>query len=68
MDILNYNTNHIKIISVDEEKSGGDTDISDLNIELVPTFIFYRNDIEKGRIIETPVNTIENDILDILNK
>ena len=68
MDILNFNTNHIKIICVDKEKSGGDTDISNLNIELVPTFIFYRNDNEKGRIIETPENTIENDILDILNK
>lgn len=68
MDILDYNTNYIKIICVDKEKSGGDTEISDLNIELVPTFIFYKNDLEKGRIIETPINTIENDILDILNK
>jgi len=68
MDIINYNTNHIKIICVDKEKSGGNTDISNLNIELVPTFVFYKNEVEKGRIIETPVNTIENDILSILKE
>lgn len=67
MDMLNYNTNYLKIICVDKEKSGGDVDILDLNIELVPTFILYGNGIEKGRIIETPINSIEKDIVDILN-
>lgn len=68
LDMIDYNTNHLKVICVDKEKSGGDTDISDLNIELVPTFVFYKNEVEKGRIIETPINSIESDILDILNK
>ena len=44
-------------------------DISDMrekyNIEYVPTFIVYLNDQEIGRIIETPMVSIENDLLDI---
>ena len=37
-------------------------------IERVPTFIFYRNDKEIGRIVETPNDLLEKDILMILNK
>lgn len=37
-----------------------------LNIERVPTFIFLKNKIEAGRIIETPVTSLEQDMLNIL--
>lgn len=35
-------------------------------IEYIPTFIFYENDNELGRIIETPMISLENDLLEIL--
>ena len=35
-------------------------------IEYVPTFIFYREDKEIGRIIETPILSLEEDMLAIL--
>jgi len=66
LDNLDYNTNHIKIISVDKTKSAGKIDITGLYIERVPTFIFYENNIENGRIIETPDSTLEKDIYNIL--
>jgi len=66
LDNLDYNTNHLKIICVDKSKSAGEIDISELYIERVPTFIFYENNIEKGRIIETPDATLEKDIYNIL--
>ena len=66
LDNLDYNTNHIRIICADKSKSAGEIDISGLYIERVPTFIFYENDIEKGRIIETPDSTLEKDIYNIL--
>jgi len=37
-----------------------------LNIERVPTFIFLKNKVEAGRIIETPVTSLEQDMLNIL--
>ncbi|MBA7703210.1 hypothetical protein ES703_111992 [subsurface metagenome] len=38
------------------------------NIIKVPTFIILINDEEKGRIIENPVKSVEEDLLDIINK
>jgi len=37
-----------------------------LNIESVPTFIFLKNKVESGRIIETPHTSLEQDMLNIL--
>jgi thiol-disulfide isomerase/thioredoxin len=39
-----------------------------LNIERVPTFIFLRNKVEAGRIIETPVTSLEQDMQNILTR
>lgn len=38
-----------------------------LNIHRVPTFIFYKNGKEVNRIVESPVQTLEEDILQIIN-
>lgn len=57
----------IKVICVDRQKKAGTYDIADLKIEKVPTFIFSRNGVEIGRIIETPLVTIESDIMKILS-
>lgn len=35
-------------------------------IERVPTFVFLENGVEIGRIIETPQQTMEQDVADIL--
>jgi hypothetical protein len=66
LDELNYNTNYLEIICVDKNKSAG-IDISDLKILRVPTFIFYQDGVEKGRIIETPSLTLEEDTYKIIN-
>ena len=68
LDLIDYNTNYLEIICVDKEKKAGDIDISTLNIERVPTFIYYKDDIEVGRIIETPSNSLVIDTYNILNK
>jgi hypothetical protein len=39
-----------------------------LNIEFVPTIIFYRDEVEIGRIIEFPVRTLERDMASIIGK
>lgn len=40
--------------------------IEDLKVERVPTFIFYRDGKEIGRIIENPKNSLVEDFLEII--
>lgn len=56
----------IYFTAVDSEKKGRRVDVSNLNIERVPTFIIYRNHNEIGRIVETPDESLEKDLLGIL--
>ena len=58
----------VTIICVNKDKRGGPISLEGMNIEKVPTFIFYRNVKELGRIIESPSETLEKDILTILSK
>ena len=58
----------IDYIGVNRDKLADDLDISFLNIDLIPTFIFYENDQEMGRMVETPSSTMENDMIRILKK
>lgn len=55
----------VTLMACDRMKKAGDVDISGLNIEFVPTFIFYADDKEIGRIVETPQMSLEEDILRI---
>jgi len=65
-DYLNYDENNIDMICVDHAKVGIDDEVNGLDIQLVPTFIFYRDGGEIGRIIETPEETLEKDIAKIV--
>ena len=56
----------LTLIAVDRAKTAGDTDISGLDVERVPTFIFYKKGREIGRIVESPTSSLEKDILLIL--
>jgi len=68
LDALKFDEAHVDIIAVNRKKTAGDTDISGLNIERVPTFIFYRKDREIGRIVEKPSSTLEKNMLLILSQ
>ncbi|MEP0861731.1 MAG: thioredoxin family protein [Ignavibacterium sp.] len=66
LDEINYPSEKVKLICVDRKKKGLSNEADDLNIELVPTIIFYRNGEEIGRIIETPQESLEKDLLGIV--
>jgi thiol-disulfide isomerase/thioredoxin len=66
LDLLKFPEEKVTLINVDRKKDGIDIDIFNLKIELVPTFIVYNNNVEIGRIIETPINLLESDLLQIL--
>lgn len=66
LDMLKFDEKNLKVYSVDRKKQAEGYDIDQYVIEKVPTFIFYKNDSELGRIIETPQETLERDILKII--
>ena len=56
---LNHTREEYKKSPTGEEKG--------LNIIKVPTFIFFKNGKEVNRIVESPVESLEKDILSIIN-
>ena len=68
LDRMKFNKENLTLICVDREKQGGDVDVSGYRVVYVPTFIFIRNGKELGRIVETPVRTLEEDMLGIVGE
>ena len=65
-----YDMNNLRMIALDNhperdlQSPGGEHEGK--NIEYVPTFIFYRDGEEIGRIVEYPEETLEKDMAKIL--
>ena len=66
LDELNYDLNSITLIGVNREKQGLSSEAEGLDIQFVPTIIFYKNGSEIGRIVETPAESLEKDLLKII--
>lgn len=67
LDTVGYKMKNLTVIAVDRSRTAPDTPVNTLNILRVPTFIFYRNKSEIGRIIETPEGSLEQNMIKILN-
>lgn len=67
LDLAGIDAGTMKVICVDGKKTGGDVSLEGLNIERVPTFIFYRDGKEVGRIIESPEKRLEKDYWRIIS-
>jgi thiol-disulfide isomerase/thioredoxin len=69
VDQSKINMNNVELICLDDRddvyKQGPNGEEKGLNIHRVPTFIFYKNEKEVGRIVESPVNSLETDISQI---
>lgn len=68
LDLLKFDYDNLTLICVDRTKAAPGIDMAPLKITLVPTFIFYRNNAEIGRIVETPAVSLEKDMLLIVKK
>jgi len=68
LDQIGFNMDYLTLIGVDSHKTAREIDVIPFNIERVPTFIIYRDEKEAGRIIETPIETLELDLLNILKR
>ena len=63
-----FDTANLTMIAVSQEKDTPNQLEKGLNIEYVPTIIFYKNEKEIGRYVELAQETLEKDMLAILNE
>jgi thiol-disulfide isomerase/thioredoxin len=68
MEEIDFPTGKLQMIGVDNLKISPIENYESLDIQRVPTFIIYRNNIEAGRIIENPVTSLEQDMVNILSR
>ena len=68
LDFLKYPSNNVHMIMVGRDRKGKGNEADSLDIERVPTIIFYRGGKELGRIIESPTVTLEKDMLKIIKQ
>lgn len=66
LDTLGMSQGRIKILAVGRDKKALADETEGLKIELVPTIIFYKDKTEQGRITETPAETLEKDLANIV--
>lgn len=68
LDIAKYKTKKIDIICLDHYFKLDGFDNDKYQIKKIPTIIVYFKKKEIGRIVETPIETLEKDLLNILSK
>ncbi len=68
LDVWKFPATKVTFIGVDNAKLSPVGEYVSLNIQRVPTFIIYKNNIEAGRIIENPVTSLEQDMVNILTR
>lgn len=68
LDAADFNYKNLQMICVDRSKTSTNNEQEGLDIERVPTFIFYQNGQELNRFVEYPRETIEKDFLKILQE
>jgi thiol-disulfide isomerase/thioredoxin len=68
LDTWQFPADNVVFIGVDDTKQSPVGGFDTLNIEWVPTFIFLKNKVEAGRIIENPETSLEQDMLNILTR
>ena len=67
LDEIGYDKKDITLITMKRDKTTPELFEKGLNITNVPTFIFYRKGKEMNRIVESPVESLEQDMLNILS-
>jgi thiol-disulfide isomerase/thioredoxin len=68
LDLWKFPVSKLTFIGVDDARLSPVGEYDKLDIQRVPTFIIYKNNIEAGRIIENPTTSLEQDIVNILTR
>lgn len=64
---LGFPLKRVNLITMTRDKTTPETFEEGLNVTNVPTFIFYKKDFEVNRIVESAVESLEEDILNIVS-
>ena len=67
LDAVDFDESRLTLINMDREKNSPDGEETGLNIHYVPTLILYKNSSEIGRVIESPIQSLEEDMAAIIN-
>ncbi len=67
LEKTNYDLNNLNLIALDQSKKTPELLEKGFDIQRTPTFIFYKNGIEIGRIVEHPRESLEKDMLKIIS-
>ncbi|MBN4051420.1 thioredoxin family protein [bacterium AH-315-M05] len=67
LDTLNFDESNLTLINLNRQKTSPGNEEQEMNINEIPTFIFFKNNKEIGRIVESPVQSLEGDLYAILS-
>ena len=67
MEAANFSNRKIDLITMSRQKDTPNGFEKGLDITNVPTFIFYKDGEEINRIVETPIESLEKDMVQILS-
>lgn len=67
LDSIDFDTSRLEVIAMTDIKETPQNYEKDLNIEYVPTLLFYKDDKELGRYVELAQETLEKDMIAILS-
>ena len=68
LDSWQFSPENVTFIGVDNVKVSPVGEYFKLDIQRVPTFILYIKNVEAGRIIENPITSLEQDMVNILTR
>jgi thiol-disulfide isomerase/thioredoxin len=68
LDSWHFPVDKVTFIGVDNAQNSPVGEYNKLDIQRVPTFLLFKNNIEAGRIIENPTTSLEQDIVNILTR
>ena len=66
LDFIGFPEDKNLFVNVDRDMKGLRNEVENLNIEFVPTFIIFEDGKEIGRIVETPEESLEADLISII--
>ncbi len=67
LDNANFDLSELSLVALSIDKNTPKGLEKGLNIQRTPTIIFFKDEIEIGRIVETPRETLESDMLKIVS-
>ncbi len=67
-DTAEISENQVRMFGVDRTKKSDNPELEKYMVQFVPTIIVLRNEQEIGRIVESPTETLEDDLVSFLRR